>query len=454
MAISLKNLEFHPKILDNGINESEEFGEGDEKFSLNISMPSPFSGMPENYFDWPEAKIVSRYWTKECTDELAKAIKDADFEVLGNSFDKKMKSIIGEQEYKTMLGELKSAKEKFEAEGLWIHGYTTPPIYFAEAMAGVLRSGGNLNYVAKSDVAPIDTTNLVRGSVGASTPQNKQINSPISKDQDLSAAKKCVACHIGEMFPKNEKVFFGLFSRDGIICDKCGATFRKAEGGYKFVKTNDQNNGVWKEYGRQTLTAREWVNIGNGGMSDAKQRVADIERWLGKLSDGSIKISFKGVDTPVILKPGEDLLFALPAVGLKEPRAVRKSSGGYAGPSFRVAKGVYFRMGRFGSTSESHQEIRDIDKGILTITNERFVFSGNMKTINLDLRKIVQVDPFTDGLALHKEGREKTQYFVWNENVGRMQLSEGERSYTEPINGMILKCVMEGAIRNFNKPRR
>lgn len=82
-----------------------------------------------------------------------------------------------------------------------------------------------------------------------------------------------------------------------------------------------------------------------------------------------------------------------------------------------MAKGVYFRMGRFGSTSESHQEIRDIDKGVLTITSERFIFSGGMKAINLDLRKVVQVDPFTDRMALHKEGREKTQYFLWNENI-------------------------------------
>lgn len=275
-----------------------------------------------------------------------------------------------------------------------------------------------------------------------------------SNEQDLSTSKKCIACQMGIMSPKTEKVFCGLFSRDSIICEKCGATFRKSDSAYKFVKINDRANNIWKEYGRQTLTAREWVNIGNGGMSDEKQRVVDIEQWLERLSEGTIKISFKGVETPVIMKPDEELLFTLPAVTLKEPRAIRKSSGGYAGPSFRIAKGVYFRMGRFGSTSESHQEIRNIDRGILTITGERLVFSGNMKTINLDLRKIIQVDPFTDGLALHKEGREKTQYFVWNENIGRMQLTEGDRSYNEPINGMILKCVMEGAIRNYARPRR
>ncbi|MBU6415135.1 hypothetical protein KGQ34_02760 [Patescibacteria group bacterium] len=447
MAILLKNLEFHPKILDNGINESEEFGEGDEKFSLNISMPSPFSGMPENYFDWPEAKIVSRYWTKECIDELAKEIKNADFKVLGNSFDKRMKSIIGEQEYKTMLGELKSAKEKFEAEGLWIHGYTTPPIYFAEAVAGVLKSGGDLEYISKSDARPLDLT-----SVSNSQHDNirRMINISLPDVENLKSMKQCIACGSDKLLIGEEQGGFLLLSKyETMFCTACGTKFRKRTEGdnkWQLRETKANNSTMWAEYRLQELYPREWVDVAN--------KVADIERWLEKLSNGSIKISFKGVDTPVIMKPGEDLLFALPAVTLKEPRAVRKSSGGYAGPSFRIAKGVYFRMGRFGSTSESHQEICDIDKGILTITNERFVFSGNMKTINLDLRKIVQVDPFTDGLALHKEGREKTQYFVWNENIGRMQLSEGERSYSEPINGMIMKCVMEGAIRNFNKSRR
>ena len=213
----------------------------------------------------------------------------------------------------------------------------------------------------------------------------------------------------------------------------------------------DKNSKVWNEYSLQILRPHEWVNIGNDGMSDQKQRVADIENWLQRLRAGTIKVSFKGVGTPVILKPGEDLLFALPNVVLKEPRSVRKSSGSYGGPSFRVAKGVYFRMGRFGSTSESHQQIRDIDRGILTVTKERFVFSGRMKTINIDLRKIVQADPFLDGMAIHKEGREKTQYFVWNTSGMNMQLICDGRKYNEPVNGMIVKCVMEGAIRNYNK---
>jgi len=261
---------------------------------------------------------------------------------------------------------------------------------------------------------------------------------------------KCIACQTGKMSSQTERLLFGLIVLDSIICDACGATLRKSGNDWKFAKINDKNNDIWKTYHREILTAREWLAISNDGMSDARQREADIKRWLELLSTGAIKISFKGVQTPVILRGGEEILFALPNVTLKEPRAVRKTRGGYAGPSFRVAKGVSFRMGSFASTSESHQEIRNIDSGILTVTSERLVFSGKMKTINVDLKKIVQVDPFTDGIALHKEGREKTQYLVWNQNGLHMQLSQSGRSYNEPVSGLILKCIMEGAIRKSN----
>lgn len=271
--------------------------------------------------------------------------------------------------------------------------------------------------------------------------------------------KKCIACHTSELSQQIKKIL-NLFSLTYIICNSCGATFRKSiisKNDYTFVKINDTKNNVWKKYNGQTLTSREWVTIGNGGMSDKdqkeadeKQRQTDLEKWLEKISLGNIKIVFKGADTSVIFRQGEELLSVLPNVSLKEPRAVRQSSGGYAGPTFRIAKGVSFKMGRFGSTSESHQEIRDIDSGILTITNERLVFSGNLKTINIDLRKIFQIDPFTDGFAIHKEGREKTQYFEWSGH-GTIIFTQGNREYEEPINGMILKCIIEGAIRNSNK---
>ena len=447
-TLLLKDLYYKPQILGNEAGWSDEVPFGDKTLAVGVSMANPFTSLPDNYFTWPEAQIVARYWTAQCTNGLKAEIAARGSEAW-RSF--KIQNIIGKEAYKNLLDELKAAKDEYEKLGLWIHGYSTPPQYFAEALGALMATNPELSYAAKPAVN-IVIPEKSKPSVA------KQRNEPLSNGQDLATIKHCIACGSDQIWiTVKQGGILWLGKYQILACAKCGTKLRKKLSGsdsWQLYETGDKNSRVWQGYGQQTLTSREWVNIGNGGMSDQQQRVADIENWLEGLNAGTIKVSFKGIDTPVILKPNEDLLFVLPNVTLKEPRAVRKSTGGYAGPSFRIAKGVYFRMGRFGSTSESHQEIRTIDRGILTVTGERFVFSGGMKTINIDLRKIVQADPFVDGIALHKEGREKTQYFVWNENMAHMQLSRDGRNYSEPINGMIVKCVMEGAIRNFNKPRR
>lgn len=96
------------------------------------------------------------------------------------------------------------------------------------------------------------------------------------------------------------------------------------------------------------------------------------------------------------------MIFSFPNISLWESRAVRKTSGGYGGPSFRVAKGVYFRVGGFQAKSESHDELKNIDLGELTLTNKRLVFSGAKRSVNIDIRKIISIEPYSDGIALRR----------------------------------------------------
>jgi hypothetical protein len=56
--------------------------------------------------------------------------------------------------------------------------------------------------------------------------------------------------------------------------------------------------------------------------------------------------------------------------------------------------------------------LRNIDQGTLTLTNKRLVFSGTKRTINIDLRKILSVEPYSDSIVLRRESKEKTQYFT------------------------------------------
>ncbi len=214
----------------------------------------------------------------------------------------------------------------------------------------------------------------------------------------------------------------------------------------QLIKVNNQSSQIWQEYGKQALKEREWINIANGGISDAKQQDLDINSWLMDASNG--KVTFADVNSPVILKKNERALLFLSDVALWEPRAVRQTRGAYGGPTFRVAKGVSFRVGSFQSHSESHEELRTIDQGMLTLTNKRLVFTGTKRTTNIDLRKIVSIEPYKDGIASQRENKQKTEYFI-GINRTSLNITVNERRHTIPVSGVVLKCVIEGLIKQL-----
>jgi hypothetical protein len=135
-------------------------------------------------------------------------------------------------------------------------------------------------------------------------------------------------------------------------------------------------------------------------------------------------------------------------MALWEPRSVRQSVGGYGGPSFRIAKGVYWRLGAFGSQSESREELKAIDQGRFTLTNKRLIFSGAKRTIDINLNKIISIEPYSDGIAVRTSGRQKTQYFVSvdPERVRTTVTIDG-REYKEPFTGLMLKYLIEGLVK-------
>jgi hypothetical protein len=75
-------------------------------------------------------------------------------------------------------------------------------------------------------------------------------------------------------------------------------------------------------------------------------------------------------------------------------------------------KGLSIRSGGFGSTSESHDELRQIDTGTLVVTNRRIVFVGHQRTVSVDMETLIGVDYYSDGIGVHCEKRNKIQCFV------------------------------------------
>jgi hypothetical protein len=176
-----------------------------------------------------------------------------------------------------------------------------------------------------------------------------------------------------------------------------------------------------------------------------QKRSAAIASLQNLLTKG-VQIKLIGGPTPnVAFDKGEDLLCVLPKTTLLEARAVRTWRGGSSGPSFRIARGISYRFGSSRGTSESHEELRAVDRGTLAFTNQRLIFLGLARTTSVDLEKIVSIEPLSDGVRLHREGKEKAQYFQLSSGLEGTFQSDG-KTFSAPISGGMIKAAIDQAI--------
>ena len=206
----------------------------------------------------------------------------------------------------------------------------------------------------------------------------------------------------------------------------------------------------------------EWTRIANGGVSDDEERKIgreekqreiqeaqalkekDVNEFLNGLGNGSINLK-SNFNSPIILKKNEEPSLVMNNISFLESRSVRQTVGGYGGPSFRLAKGVSFRVGGISARSESHEELRKIDRGTLVLTSRRLVFIGSKRTVNIDLRKVIAIEPYNDGIGSESENKQKTEYFTGTDKTVLNFTREG-RITSLPINGMVLKAAIMGNI--------
>jgi hypothetical protein len=105
------------------------------------------------------------------------------------------------------------------------------------------------------------------------------------------------------------------------------------------------------------------------------------------------------------------VLCVLPAINLLEPRAVRRSSGTYGGPTIRLMKGLSFRFGSGTSQSESFDELRHIDSGTLVLTTKRLAFLGDLRTTSAELGDLIGIHAFADGIKVHRARKQRAEHY-------------------------------------------
>ncbi len=109
-------------------------------------------------------------------------------------------------------------------------------------------------------------------------------------------------------------------------------------------------------------------------------------------------------EAPVMLRADE-----YPIVCSEAELAEERSIGNYSGMSFRVASGMYYRTGQ----SIGSARVTIIDSGQLVLTSKRLVFVGSKRTSSADLKRLVNVQLFSDAITVNKEGKAKAEtYFT------------------------------------------
>jgi len=132
---------------------------------------------------------------------------------------------------------------------------------------------------------------------------------------------------------------------------------------------------------------------------------------MGKKLADNYKAGFKNCrkiipwleNAPILLKKEEKVILNVGA-SFHEERAYRNFYGG----TLKVAKGVNF----FAGQSLSASKLSKIDVGKLIITNKRIVFLGSKRTNEIPISRIISVDSFENGIAIHKTNKSRVEVYV------------------------------------------
>jgi hypothetical protein len=121
----------------------------------------------------------------------------------------------------------------------------------------------------------------------------------------------------------------------------------------------------------------------------------------------------------LITQKGERVYWKEPS-SLTEEKVIRRGyEGGSQGFSFRIMKGVSYRVGAHRGNLITETGMVSVSMGDFIISDRRIVFRGNTKSFSIKLDKILDVQCYSDGIKIFENNKTKPRLIqFFNSNNG------------------------------------
>ena len=148
---------------------------------------------------------------------------------------------------------------------------------------------------------------------------------------------------------------------------------------------------------------QKYLGLADDEIQTSKKELARL-RLLNEIQKGNLPTV---PVTNLVTQKGETAYWAEPAILAEEKVIRRRYEGGSQGVSFRVMKGVSYRVGGHRGHIVSETGLVPVSDGELIVTNKRIIFRGDGKAFAIKLDKILDIQIFTNGLQFSENNKPK-----------------------------------------------
>lgn len=133
-------------------------------------------------------------------------------------------------------------------------------------------------------------------------------------------------------------------------------------------------------------------------IDDQTQDVFDRYKLLWRIENGQLP----ELTVPINLQRAETCHATADAIWME--MRTRTERYNYSGPvaSIRICKGLRYRVGSVKVQRITREELTEVDRGRVYLTNKRVIFDGGKQNKTIRLSSLLSFTPFSDGVILEK----------------------------------------------------